>query len=214
MAIAALSAIVLIGTAVSPDVNVVTMIVAGLAFTLSLTLAIRLLMDPDSVRARQSDAMLQLSSSTLDLMQDGLTSQAAQDICELLLPSTAAIAVAITDTEQVLGYAGFQEADNPVGSDIRTQATHDTIADGSIRVLYCSEDIGFPKTPPPSRPPSSFPSRWATPSRGTLKFYYHSAKKITETQKSIAQGFGKSCFPRRWRQPRWSGSASSPPRWS
>ena len=58
LAIAALSAIVLIGTAVSPDVNVVTMIVAGLAFTLSLTLAIRLLMDPDSVRARQSDAML------------------------------------------------------------------------------------------------------------------------------------------------------------
>ncbi len=109
--------------------------------------------------------MLQLSSSTLDLMQDGLTTQAAQDICELLLPSTAAIAVAITDTEQVLGYAGFQEADNPVGSDIRTQATHDTIADGSIRVLYCSEDIGFPRTRPPSRRPSSSPSRWATRSR-------------------------------------------------
>ncbi len=191
LAIAALSAIVLIGTAVSPDVNVVTMIVAGLAFTLSLTLAIRLLMDPDSVRARQSDAMLQLSSSTLDLMQDGLTSQAAQDICELLLPSTAAIAVAITDTEQVLGYAGFQEADNPVGSDIRTQATHDTIADGSIRVLYCSEDIGFPQDATTIQAAIVVPITVGNSIEGTLKFYYHSAKKITETQKSIAQGFGK-----------------------
>lgn len=191
LAIAALSAVVLVGTAASPDVDVVTMTVAGLTFTLSLALAIRLLMDPDSVRARQSDAMLQLSSSTLDLMQDGLTTQAAQDICELLLPSTAAIAVAITDTEQVLGYAGFQEADNPVGSDIRTQATHDTIADGSIRVLYCSEDIGFPQDATTIQAAIVVPITVGNAIEGTLKFYYRSAKKITETQKSIAQGFGR-----------------------
>ena len=36
-------------------------------------IVIRLLMDPDSVRARQSDAMLRLASQTLDCMKEGMT---------------------------------------------------------------------------------------------------------------------------------------------
>lgn len=190
MTIAALSAIVLIGTATAPVINVATLVIAGFIFTLSLALVVRLLMDPDSVRARQTDAMLQLSTSTLDMMKDGLTREAAQNICELLLPNTAAIAVAITDAEQVLGYAGFQEAENPAGSDIRTQATHDTIADGTIRVLCCSEDIGFPSDATTIKAAIVVPIRVGSSIEGTLKFYYHSGKKITETQKSIAQGLG------------------------
>ena len=64
----------------------------------------------DSVRALQSDAMLQLASSMIDAMGDGLTEEASQEVCELLLPNTSAIAVALTNCESVLGYAGYQEA--------------------------------------------------------------------------------------------------------
>ena len=78
-------------------------------FTLSIVVVIRLIMDPDSVRARQSDAMLRLASQTLASMKNGMNRQAAQEICRLLLPSTAAIAVAITDKDQILGYSGFEE---------------------------------------------------------------------------------------------------------
>ena len=78
-----------------------------------------------------------------------------------------------------------------MGSDIRTQATHDTIADGSIRVLYCSEDIGFPQDATTIQAAIVVPITVGNAIEGTLKFYYRSAKKITETQKSIAQGFGR-----------------------
>ena len=103
----ALSGLVLIWNLVSPVVSVLALFIAGIVFTLSITVLIRLLMDPDSVRARQSSNVLQLASQTLEAMgEEGLDSKSAQRICSLLLPSTAAIAVAITDTEQAAKYIG------------------------------------------------------------------------------------------------------------
>ena len=92
-----IAGLVLIWSAFSPYRNIPAMVFAGIVFTFSLVIVIRLVMDPDSVRARQSNAMLRLASQTLASMKDGMTSEAAQEICRLLLPSTAAIAVAITD---------------------------------------------------------------------------------------------------------------------
>ena len=128
--VTALSGLVLLWSIAVPYRNVAIMVCAGVVFTLSIVVVIRLIMDPDSVRARQSDSMLKLASQTLTCMNDGMDYKAAQKICGLLLPSTAAIAVAITDKKQILGYAGFEEAQNLPGSIIRTHATHATLADG------------------------------------------------------------------------------------
>ena len=114
--LAVISGLVLIWSIFTPFRNIAIMIAAGIVFTFSLVIVIRLLMDPDSVRARQSDAMLRLASQTLASMKNGMNRQAAQEICRLLLPSTAAIAVAITDKDQILGYSGFEEDSNPAGS--------------------------------------------------------------------------------------------------
>ena len=103
--VTALSGLVLLWSIAVPYRNVAIMVCAGVVFTLSIVVVIRLIMDPDSVRARQSDSMLKLASQTLTCMNDGMDYKAAQKICGLLLPSTAAIAVAITDKNQILGYA-------------------------------------------------------------------------------------------------------------
>ena len=188
--IAVLSALVMVWAIVMPTVNMPIVLAAGIAFTISVLAAIRLLLDPDSVRARQTDAMLQLSSQTLDIMQRGLTQESAQELCELLLPKTAAIAVAITDTDSILGYAGFQEQENPAGSIIRTQATRDVIADGKPRVLRSPEEIGFSQATI-IKGAIIIPLKVGERIEGTLKLYYRKTARITETQKSIASGLGK-----------------------
>ena len=76
----------------------------GVIFTLSLVGFIWLFLDPDTREARQSDELLKLASQMLDSAKNGLNYEAAQHICELLLPNTPAIAVAITDTKKILGY--------------------------------------------------------------------------------------------------------------
>lgn len=189
--ITVLSGLVLIWNLVAPDSNIIVLFCAGIVFTLSIVVVIRLLMDPDSVRARQSDAMLKLASQTLACMNEGMNRQSAQKICTLLLPSTAAIAVAITDKDQILGYAGYEEAKNPSGSIIRTHATHATIADGTMRILFTAEDIGFPSETSAIKAAIIVPLTIGRNVEGTLKFYYRRANHISETQKSIAEGFGQ-----------------------
>ena len=189
--VTALSGLVLLWSIAVPYRNVAIMVCAGVVFTLSIVVVIRLIMDPDSVRARQSDSMLKLASQTLTCMNDGMDYKAAQKICGLLLPSTAAIAVAITDKKQILGYAGFEEAQNLPGSIIRTHATHATLADGKLRILFTPEDIGFPSESSNIKAAIIVPLAIGRNVEGTLKFYYRRAKHISETQKSIAEGFGK-----------------------
>lgn len=189
--ITAMSGLVILWSSFSPYRNIAVLIVAGIVFTLSLVVVIRLLMDPDSVRARQSNAMLRLASQTLDCMNEGMTNEAAQQICKLLLPSTAAIAVAITDQNIILGYAGFEEVGSQAGSSIRTHATHATLADGCGRILFTPEDIGFPSSASTIQAAIIVPLVVGRSVEGTLKFYYRRARHISETQKSIAEGFGQ-----------------------
>ncbi len=189
--IAVVSGMVLLYSLVTAQVNLFVLFAAGLTFTLSIVVVIRLLMDPDSVRARQSDAMLKLASQTLSSMSDGLDCAAAQKICGLLLPSTAAIAVAITDKKRILAYSGYEAESNPSGSMIQTHATHATIADGKMRILLTPEEIGFSTKAPGIRAAIIVPLTIGRTVEGTLKFYYRRAMNISETQKSIAEGFGK-----------------------
>ena len=187
----ALAGLVIIWNLVTPEANVLVLFIAGVVFTLAITVLIRLLMDPDSVRARQSNAVLQLASQTLEAMGEGLDAKSSQRICSLLLPSTAAIAVAITDDHSILGYAGYEESHNPTGAIIRTQATYATLADGKTRVLFTPEEIGFPNGAHGINAAIIVPLAVGKDVKGTLKFYYRSAKHISETQKSIAVGFGQ-----------------------
>ena len=187
----ALAGLVIIWNLVTPEANVPVLFIAGVVFTLAITVLIRLLMDPDSVRARQSNAVLQLASQTLEAMGEGLDAKSSQRICSLLLPSTAAIAVAITDDHSILGYAGYEESHNPTGAIIRTQATYATLADGKTRVLFTPEEIGCPNGAHGINAAIIVPLAVGKDVKGTLKFYYRSANHISETQKSIAVGFGQ-----------------------
>lgn len=187
----ALAGLMIIWNLVTPEANVLVLFIAGVVFTLAITVLIRLLMDPDSVRARQSNAVLQLASQTLEAMGEGLDAKSSQRICSLLMPSTAAIAVAITDDHSILGYAGYEESHNPTGAIIRTQATYATLADGKTRVLFTPEEIGFPNGAHGINAAIIVPLAVGKDVKGTLKFYYRSANHISETQKSIAVGFGQ-----------------------
>ena len=188
--VAVLSGAVLLWSLIQPTGRLGITIASGGAFTLSLVLVIRLVMDSDNVRARQSDAMLKLASQTLASTKEGLNEVSAQRICRLLLPSTAAMAVAITDREKILGYKGADQETHEVGSAIRTQATQATLLDGEMRILLTPEDIGFPSTNTHVQAAIIVPLAVSGKVAGILKFYYRRAKHISETQKSIAEGFG------------------------
>lgn len=189
--VATLAAAVLIMAICRPDTFGNLNVVAGVTFTVSVALLVYLHLNPDSVRARQSDTILKIASETLACFQEGLNIDTAQKVCRLLLPATGAQAVAITDREYILGYVGLEEAPSTPGTPIRTKATHATIEDGRIRALRTPEEIGFPTKAKNLRAGIIVPLRRGETIIGTLKFYYRHANDITETQLALAEGLGE-----------------------
>ena len=181
----------LVWLAIDAQLPIALHLATGVIFTLSIIACIWTALDPDANAATQSDELLQLASRTLDSAKHGLTSEAAQQICELLLPTTPAIAVAITDREVVLGYAGYNAENNQQGRPIRTTATRETLEDGKPRILHKADDIGLPASSARINAAIVQPLYIGRNIQGTLKFYYRTASAVNKTQESIAHGFAE-----------------------
>ena len=175
-----------------PETNYLVLTISGALFTAFLLITIALILDPDRIRANQSMSVLNLASATLEAMQEGFTSEAAQKVCEILLPSTSACAVAITDREVVLGYAGAgREELGELGGHIRTAGTKRTVQDGKTRVLRSQLEVGLPVPMSAIQAAIIVPLKMGSSIQGTLKFYYPKPSRISETQISVAEGFGQ-----------------------
>ena len=147
-----------------------------------------LLNDPDSIRARQTDSMLKLARQTLAALKDGLNPQSAERICAILLPATNAKVVAITGTDTVLAQAG---GTNPEDTSFAFKAAASTMESGLPRVLVSPRDVDLRDAPQKVNAVMVVPLTVGKGTRGTLQFYYPNARRISNTQMSIADGFGQ-----------------------
>lgn len=189
--IAVASGATLLWMAFDDQTPIALQLAIGVTFTLSVVVLLWLFIDSDAHTASQSDELLKLASRMLDSAKNGLTQGAAQEICELLLPATPALAVAITDREVVLGYAGYNAENNPPGHKIRTTATRETLEDGKPRILFKADDIGLPMSSARINAAIVQPLYIGQSIEGTLKFYYRRAGELTKTQQSVAHGLAE-----------------------
>ncbi len=153
--------------------------------------ALRSAGDSDYVKARQSDRTLDLASRTLPFMSQGLDLESAQAVCDLLLPATNANAVAITDREKILGFAGADAENHKPNSLIQTDTTRETLEDGATRIVETTREVGFLRENGVLRAGVITPLVVGGHIVGTLKFYYKSTSRLNETQKAMAEGFGQ-----------------------
>ena len=153
--------------------------------------ALRVAGDSTHVRARETNSTLELASSTVSYMREGLSQESAQAVCSMLLPAVSACSVAITDREHILGFAGADAENYPLGSEIRTYATVQTLADGIPRVLDTREAFGSALPGKYIRAGIIVPLVVNKDIVGTLKFYYTHPMKIDESQKAMSRGFAQ-----------------------
>ncbi|MDR1713917.1 MAG: histidine kinase [Coriobacteriales bacterium] len=153
-------------------------------------ISIRSSIDPDRLRARQSERTLNLAAKTMTFMRQGLNEESAGAVCRLLLPATSANAVAITSTEIILGFAGTGKESHPIGDPIRTKATREALATQKMLVITSPEDINYPPGDTTFKAAIIVPLLLRNGPAGVLKFYYRTAKRIDETEQAMAFGFG------------------------
>lgn len=149
----------------------------------------RMVMRPDHLRAQHSDRILTIARESISYFRKGLNYDTARSGCEIVLRnSNAAISVAITDTEKVLGFAGTGSDHHLVGNDIVTRATRHTIIHAEPQVLSTKEEIGCPDQNCPIIAAIIVPLTSGKNIAGTLKFYYDDERHLNETELAMAEG--------------------------
>ena len=151
----------------------------------------RVLGRPDHVRAMQSHQILVVANESLVYLRKGLDVETAGAVCRIVLEETEAAAVAITDTETVLGFAGLGEGHHNVGGPILTKATRETLEDNEHRILPTKEEIGCPESGCLLRAAIVVPLEMQDHPVGTLKFYYTTPRLLNETQITMAEGLAQ-----------------------
>jgi two-component system, LytTR family, sensor histidine kinase LytS len=167
---------------------------AGMAGIIMIAVALvwaRFATRPDHVRALQSHKILKVANEALAYMRQGLTEESAQAVCRIILQASEAAAVAITDTENVLGFAGQGEDHHEVGGPIITRATHEALESNEPRTLEPREEIGCPRKDCVLRAAIVVPLEMRGRAAGTLKFYYTTPRLLNETQAAMVEGLAQ-----------------------
>lgn len=165
--------------------------VSGLATVAVGSVVARVATRPDHLRAMQSHQILEVADRSLAFLRRGLDSDTAQEVCRLALAETEAAAVAITDTERVLGFAGIGQDHHAVGGPIITRATREAIEANEHRILGTREDIGCPRKDCLLRAAIVVPLEIRDEPVGTLKFYYTTPRLLNETQVTMVEGLAR-----------------------
>lgn len=146
---------------------------------------------PDHLRAEQSQRILEIASESLAYLRQGLNRETAQAVCGLALSKTEAAAVAITDRQTVLGFAGVGEDHHEAGGPIMTRATLEALETGEHGILESKEEIGCPRADCSLGAAIVVPLEVRGQPVGTLKFYYSSPRQLNETQEATVEGLAR-----------------------
>jgi len=146
---------------------------------------------PDHLRAMQSHQILEIANESLAYLRQGLNSTTAEAVCRIALAETEAAAVAMTDRDTVLGFAGLGEDHHSVGGPIITRATWEALEANERRILASKEEIGCPREDCSLQAAIVVPLEIREQPVGTLKFYYTTPKLLNETQITLVEGLAE-----------------------
>lgn len=154
---------------------------------------------PDNLGPQATERTMRIASSTLEHMRDGLTPKSCYAVCQIILPETTALAVAITSDEVVLAYAGEKETLYPPGSP-NSAPTMEVLKSRCMETFSTREPWhlfleGLPTSKVDEElEKEGYPVIVIAPlivhdePVGTLKLYYRNGKQVDRTQLTIARG--------------------------
>jgi two-component system sensor histidine kinase LytS len=155
--------------------------VMGLTFVALASILGRFVTRPDRLRARQSQQTLEIVNRCLPYLREGLDAGTARAVCEIILSESDAVAVAVTNTEEILGFAGLASDHHEIGGPVLTRATREVLATGDHRLLMSKEEIGCEHADCPLMAAIVVPLFSRGRTEGTLKLYYPSPRQLEET---------------------------------
>lgn len=165
--------------------------VVGLTIVALVSILSRFVTRPEKLRARQSQQTLEIVNQCLPYLREGLGPDTARAVCDIILAESDASAVAVTDAEQILGFAGIGSDHHAVGGPVLTRATREALATGGYRVLKSRQEIGCDRQDCPLTTAIVVPLFVRGRAEGTLKLYYASPRQLEETHLEMVRGLAR-----------------------
>ena len=179
--------------------NLMAAMVSGGGLAVIIVIGGSLLLVPDNRRYQETERTLRLASVMLVHMREGLDPVSCRAVCQLLLPETQAAAVAMTNTEHTLAYAG--EKVSLYGSGTFNSAPTREVLESKRTQTFSGLDklewvevSGMDEDNEQTRRVKAYPAAIFAPlvvmdnSVGVLKLYYRHGSEVDRTQMAIARG--------------------------
>lgn len=164
------------------------MIVAnGLGCALFLLIIKSVINEEEKAGAIQAQKTLRIMEKTLAYLRNGLNSESAQAVCQIIHKEINTSAVAITNSSEILAHVGLNDDHHRPNSPIQTQITMDVIQKGEI-VVADHESIQCRVKGCKLGAAVIAPLKQRDKTIGTLKFYFRSEKEITPVIMELITG--------------------------
>ncbi|GAF63202.1 putative histidine kinase [Bacillus sp. TS-2] len=139
------------------------------------------------IGAIQTQKSLRIAQKTLTFLKEGLHSRSAQEVCSILFKELNVAGVAMTDQRRILAHIGLASDHHKADLPIQTQITWEVIKRKEM-VIANDKSIHCNKEDCPLGAAVIAPLLIRNEVMGTLKFYFHSEKEITELEKEMLAG--------------------------
>lgn len=144
--------------------------------------------EEERIAAFHTHKALQIAGLTLPYLRKGLDAESAAQVSRIILETTGAAAVAVTDRNQVLAHAGLGDDHHRPGSPIQTETTRHVVESGKLKIARKRSEIGCPH--PGCRLASGVvvPLKCGARVVGTLKLYQSRENTITASDVEFLNG--------------------------
>ncbi|TCS84577.1 LytS/YhcK type 5TM receptor domain-containing protein [Tepidibacillus fermentans] len=146
--------------------------------------------EEDRIEADQAQKVLHVVDQTLFHLRKGLNEESAKEISKLLLKTTNASAVSITNQEKILSHVGLGDDHHTPGHSLLTEATKQVLKSGKDYVAKSFDEIRCQQPKCPLQAAIIVPIKKAGEIIGVLKFYFANQKQIRLVDRELALGLG------------------------
>ncbi|MBB4827068.1 two-component system sensor histidine kinase LytS [Sporosarcina luteola] len=160
----------------------------GLGILLFMMIMQSIMKDQSRARANQTSLVFSIAERTLPYFKQGLNGESSKAIASILLESTEADAVAITDTTRVLSHVGAGTDHHISMGELVTRLTKSVIERGQICVARTKDEIYCSSASCPLEAAIVLPLKVQHNTAGTLKMYYVDSHKLDDVQQQMAEG--------------------------
>jgi len=172
-------------------IGIPMIVINGFGTLLFMLFVQSIVQEEERTRALQTHKALHIADQTLPFFRQGLSEYSCREVAEILLRTTHADAISITNRQQVLAHVGIGSDHHIPMQSLSTQLTRNVLEHGRLLKAKTREAIQCNHEGCPLQAAIVLPLQVHQRTVGTLKLYFTNPLQMDRVEQELAEGLGK-----------------------